>query len=78
MTAARLASLRAQMVALGLDWLLVGSPPNRRYLSEPPLTYRQPEAGAAAGDIGVDEAKKARDAKRAAGKSSWRDYVPWL
>ncbi|WP_034330272.1 MULTISPECIES: hypothetical protein [unclassified Aminobacter] len=55
-----------------------GEATNRRYLSEPPLTYRQPEAGAAAGDIGVDEAKKARDAKRAAGKSSWRDYVPWL
>ena len=55
-----------------------GEATNRRYLSEPPLTYRQPEAGAAAGDIGVDEAKKARDAKRATGKSSWRDYVPWL
>ncbi|MBI1621137.1 hypothetical protein IOD40_10735 [Aquamicrobium sp. cd-1] len=51
---------------------------NRRYLSEPPLTYRQPEAGAVAGDLGEEEWKKERAAKRGAGKSSWRDYVPWL
>jgi type IV secretory pathway VirB10-like protein len=55
-----------------------GEATNRRYLSEPPLTYRQPSANAAAGDLGDDEWKKERSAKRASGKSSWRDYVPWL
>lgn len=50
----------------------------RRYLSEPPLEYRTPEATAAAGELGEDEFRKANRAKRAAGKSSWRDFVPWL
>nr|WP_235897671.1 hypothetical protein [Mesorhizobium microcysteis] len=55
-----------------------GSPTTRRYLSEPPVTYRQPAATAAAGDIGEDEAVKERRAQRASGKSSWRDFIPGL
>lgn len=43
-----------------------GSPSQRRYLSEPPLDYRQPADSAPAGDIGDDEWRKERDAKRAA------------
>jgi hypothetical protein len=55
-----------------------GEASNRRYLSEPPLTYRQPSANAPAGEVGEDEWKKERAAKRASGKSSWRDYIPGL
>lgn len=56
-----------------------GDATSRKYLSEPPVEYRQPEASAAVGDLGVDEWKKERMAKRAAGKGkSWRDFVPWL
>ncbi|WP_182086714.1 hypothetical protein [Aureimonas sp. ME7] len=40
-----------------------GDPSQRRYLSEPPLTYRQPVATAPAGDPGVDEEVKERRAK---------------
>ncbi|KQQ81228.1 hypothetical protein [Aureimonas sp. Leaf324] len=39
-----------------------GDPSQRRYLSEPPLTYRQPAATAPAGDPGVDEDAKQRNA----------------
>lgn len=53
-----------------------GEATNRRYLSEPPLTYRQPAADAPAGELGEDEWKKERALKRASGKSSWRDWVP--
>lgn len=55
-----------------------GEATNRRYLSEPPLDYRVPEATAEAGSLGEDEWKKAQRAKRAKGKSSWRDIVPWF
>lgn len=55
-----------------------GEATSRRYLSEPPLTYRKPEATAAAGELGEDEWKKERTAKRASGKSSWRDWIPGL
>ena len=52
-----------------------GSPTQRKYLSEPPLQYRQPAATAPINDIGEDEAKKERERKAAAkkkdGKSSW-------
>ncbi|GAA4533631.1 hypothetical protein GCM10023174_28160 [Chelativorans composti] len=44
-----------------------GDPNVRRYLSDPPLTYRQPEPTAPAGEIGKDEAVKEREAKRKAG-----------
>lgn len=57
-----------------------GSPTNRKYLSEPPLAYRQPSDTAPVGDVGVDEWRKERDAKRAARKNdkrSWADILPW-
>lgn len=50
-----------------------GSPTERKYLSEPPLTYRQPAASAPVGQLGEPEWKKERDAKNAAKikKNSW-------
>lgn len=45
-----------------------GTPTQRRYLSEPPTTYRQPAETAPTGVLGDDEAKKAREAKKAAQK----------
>lgn len=52
--------------------------PTRRYLSEPPVEYRAAAATAPVDELGEDEWKKERDAKRAArkksGKSSW---WPW-
>lgn len=57
---------------------LRGSSTTRRYLSEPPLAYRQPAATAPVGELGEDEAVKERARKKAAGKKgSWRDYLPW-
>lgn len=56
-----------------------GSPTSRRYLSEPPLDYRQPAATAPTGDVGEDEWKKDRRQKREAKKgSSWKDWIPGL
>ncbi len=40
-----------------------GSPTERRYLSEPPLTYRQPATTAPVGDTGISEEAKERRAK---------------
>lgn len=56
-----------------------GSSSTRRYLSEPPLAYRQPAASAATGELGQDEAQKERERKKAAGGGgkSWRDLLPW-
>lgn len=55
-----------------------GSSTTRRYLSEPPLTYREPASTAAVGELGTDEAQKERERKKASGKSKgWRDYLPW-
>lgn len=59
-----------------------GSPTARRYLSEPPLEYRLPAATAATDDIGEDEWTKEkrlkREARQNAGKTTWRDNIPWL
>jgi hypothetical protein len=56
-----------------------GDPASRKYLSEPPTDYRQPSAAAPTGDLGVDEWKKERMARRASGDGkTWRDFVPWL
>lgn len=52
----------------------------RRYLSEPPVAYRQPAESAPSGELGVDEAKKEREAKRAAQKGGGFDLRrlwPW-
>ncbi|PYE90412.1 hypothetical protein [Phyllobacterium leguminum] len=55
-----------------------GSPTTRKYLSEPPLEYRQAAASAPTGDLGADEARKERERKAAAsGSKSWREYMPW-
>jgi hypothetical protein len=43
-----------------------GSPTERRYLSDPPLSYRQPAGTAATGELGQDEWRKDRDRKKAA------------
>lgn len=43
-----------------------GDPTTRRYLSDPPLVYRQPSASAPTDELGKDEAQKEREAKRAA------------
>lgn len=59
-----------------------GSPSQRRYLSEPPLDYRVPADSAPVGELGEDEEKKERrlkaESRRKAGRTSWRDFVPWL
>jgi hypothetical protein len=58
-----------------------GSETSRKYLSEPPLTYRQPSATAPVGDIGEDEFKKERRARAAARKkNSWslRQLIPGM
>lgn len=54
-----------------------GNPTTRKFLSEPPLVYRQPSDAAPVGDVGEDEYKKERRLKAAAGKGSWRDVLPW-
>jgi hypothetical protein len=55
-----------------------GSPTSRRYLSEPPIEYRQAASTAPVGDLGEDEARKERERKAAArGSKSWRNYLPW-
>ncbi|GAA5105763.1 hypothetical protein GCM10023261_05450 [Bartonella jaculi] len=52
-----------------------GSAEYRRYLTEPPLSYRQPAKTAPVGQQGKDEALKERErksaSKKAAGKKSW-------
>jgi hypothetical protein len=51
----------------------------RRYLSEPPVEYRQAAETAPVGDIGEDEWRKQRRLEQAAGGGrSWRDFVPFL
>lgn len=59
-----------------------GSPNSRRYLSEPPTTYRVPAATAPSNDVGEDEWRKEkrlkRESRKKAGKTTWRDLVPWL
>ena len=59
-----------------------GSPTTRRYLSEPPLAYRQPVGTAPVDDVGEDEWKKEqrlkREARKKSGrKTSWADILPW-
>ena len=53
----------------------------RKYLSEPPLAYREPAATAPEGDIGEDEYKKQirlkKEAKAKSGKTGMFDWLPW-
>ncbi len=54
-----------------------GDPTTRRYLSEPPLTYRTPAETAPTDDIGEDEAVKERRLKKQAqGKKTLFDWLP--
>lgn len=59
-----------------------GDPTVRKYLSEPPLEYREAAVTAPVDDVGEDEDKKeARrkaESRKKAGKKNWRDFVPWL
>lgn len=55
-----------------------GSATERRFLSEPPTSYRQPAATAAVGDVGEDEWRKQRAAAQAQGRATWRDWIPGL
>lgn len=59
-----------------------GSSANRKFLSEPPLAYREPAPTAAVNDVGEDEAVKERRAKSAARKTSGgggvKSWIPWL
>lgn len=45
-----------------------GDPTKRKYLSEPPITYRQSATTAPSGELGEDEVKKERRLKKAARK----------
>ncbi len=58
-----------------------GDPNSRRYLSEPPLAYRQPADNAPVNDVGEDEWKKERRLKaeakkKSGGSSGWFDWLP--
>ena len=55
-----------------------GSETTRKYLSEPPLDYRQAAATAPQDDIGEDECVKERAAKKAARKPGSRKWADWL
>lgn len=56
-----------------------GSATERRYLSEPPIEYRQPAATAATDDVGEDEWKKEKRRKSGHTKkgTGWSSWLPW-
>ena len=54
-----------------------GAVAQRRYLSDPPLVYREPSATAPVNDIGEDEWKKERDAQRAQRASTTGKKRSW-
>ena len=51
---------RSELIQARLRESKQGSPTQRRYLSEPPIKYREPAASAPVGDPGEDEETKAR------------------
>ncbi|MGE3361927.1 MAG: hypothetical protein AB7I34_00530 [Rhizobiaceae bacterium] len=55
-----------------------GSETTRKYLSEPPLDYRQAAATAPQDELGEDEYAKERAAKKAARKPGSRKWADWL
>jgi hypothetical protein len=55
-----------------------GSETTRKYLSEPPLDYRQAAASAPQDELGDDEYVKERAAKKAARKPGTRKWADWL
>ncbi|MFC3205055.1 MAG: hypothetical protein WA973_12295 [Mesorhizobium sp.] len=55
-----------------------GDPTSRKYLSEPPLSYRVSASTAPQGELGEDEYKKERRLKAEATKSKGLfDWLPW-
>ena len=54
-----------------------GSPTTRRFLSEPPLVYREASATAPVDDVGEPEWKKERRSKRNAKKKGTGGWWPW-
>lgn len=54
-----------------------GSSTSRRFLSEPPLDYRQPAESAAKGDVGEDEWKKEQRRKAGYTKKEKRSWWPF-
>lgn len=54
-----------------------GAVAQRRYLSDPPLVYREPAATAPVNDIGEDEWKKERAAQRASTSGKKRSWWPF-
>ena len=54
-----------------------GAIPQRRYLSDPPMVYREPAATAPVNDIGEDEWKKERQAQRASSSGKKRSWWPF-
>jgi hypothetical protein len=72
---------RREKIAQQLAENKQGDPTSRKYLSEPPLTYRQAADTAPQNDIGEDEVKKERRLKKEAaaksGKSGLFDWLPW-
>lgn len=72
------AAARRTKIAKQLAESKQGDPTTRKYLSEPPLTYRVPSDTAPQNDIGEDEVKKQRRLKKAAsGKRGLFDWLPW-
>ncbi|MBC6718067.1 hypothetical protein H9Q09_17925 [Aurantimonas sp. DM33-3] len=70
---------RGELVRARLKERAQGSPAQRKYLSEPPVAYRQPAATAPVGDPGVDESVKERRL-RGSGEglgSKIRDLLPF-
>lgn len=55
-----------------------GSETSRKYLSEPPLEYREAAASAPQDELGDDESVKERAAKKAARKPGSRKWADWL
>ncbi|MEF2551448.1 hypothetical protein VQ042_08735 [Aurantimonas sp. A2-1-M11] len=70
---------RGELVQARIRDQAQGSPTQRKYLSEPPVAYRQPAASAPVGDPGVDESVKERRL-RGSGEglgSKIRDLLPF-
>ncbi len=56
-----------------------GSATQRRFLSEPPVNYRQPAESAPAGELGEEEWRKERRMQAATGeRTGIRSLIPWL
>lgn len=69
---------RGELVRERITQRYQGSPQNRRFLSEPPTTYRKPAESAPVGDPGIDEDVKARRLQGTTSLGSKiSDLLPW-